>query len=282
MAGISEIRPSPIAGMWYSADPKRLADEVDAYITQAHLPAFDGQVIGIVTPHAGYRFSGSTAGYAFRTIQGSSFDLAAVVSPMHEYHPASILTTAHQAYATPLGDVPVDRQAVEELTLLLNNQTGIDLIAVANDGEHSLEIELPFLQRALAGSFHLIPLMVRTQTAAVLEVLGKSLAKVLASRNAILVASTDLSHFYPEMVARRLDAGMLEIIEGFDPAAVLDAEADGKGHACGAAAIATVMWAARDMGANKVVVLNHSTSGDETGDYSQVVGYGAAVLLKTE
>ncbi len=282
MVGISEIRPSPIAGMWYSADPKRLANDVDKYIAQAHLPSFEGKVIGVLTPHAGYRFSGPTAGYAFRTILGASIDLAAVVSPMHEYHPASILTSAHQAYATPLGDVPVDRQAVEELALKMKNQTGIELTAVANDGEHSLEIELPFLQRALVGSFQLLPLMVKTQAAAVLEALGKTLAQVLASRNTLLVASTDLSHFFPEMVARRLDAGMLEIIEAFDPVAVLNAEAEGKGHACGAPAIATVMWAARDLGANKVVVLNHSTSGDETGDYSQVVGYGAAVLLKTE
>lgn len=281
MAGISDIRPSPIAGMWYTADPKRLAQEVDDYISTAHLPALEGEVIGVVAPHAGHRYSGSTAGYAFRTVKGCSFDVVAVISPMHGYHPAGLLTSAHRFYSTPLGNIPVAADLVDALARLLLDRTGVELTSIANDGEHSLEIELPFLQRALTGSFDLLPIMVRTQAPAVLEALGKALAEVLKPRKALLVASTDLSHFYPEMVARRLDSGMLEAIGSFDPGAVLEAEASGKGYACGAPAVAAAMWAARELGADKVKVLHHSTSGDETGDRSQVVGYGAAVILKS-
>jgi len=281
MAGISDIRPSPIAGMWYTADPKRLAQEVDDYISTAHLPALEGEVIGVVAPHAGHRYSGSTAGYAFHTVKGCSFDVIAVISPMHGYHPAGLLTSAHRFYSTPLGNIPVAADLVDALARLLLDRTGVELTSIANDGEHSLEIELPFLQRALTGSFDLLPIMVRTQAPAVLEALGKALAEVLKPRKALLVASTDLSHFYPEMVARRLDSGMLEAIGSFDPGAVLEAEASGKGYACGAPAVAAVMWAARELGADKVKVLHHSTSGDETGDRSQVVGYGAAVILKS-
>lgn len=281
MAGISDIRPSPIAGMWYTADPKRLAQEVDDYISTAHLPALEDKVIGVVAPHAGHRYSGSTAGYAFRTVKGCSFDVVAVISPMHGYHPAGLLTSAHRFYSTPLGNIPVAADLVDALARLLLDRTGVELTSIANDGEHSLEIELPFLQRALTGSFDLLPIMVRTQAPAVLEALGKALAEVLKPRKALLVASTDLSHFYPEMVARRLDSGMLEAIGSFDPGAVLEAEASGKGYACGAPAVAAVMWAARELGADKVKVLHHSTSGDETGDRSQVVGYGAAVILKS-
>lgn len=281
MAGISDVRPSPIAGTWYTADPKRLAHQMDEYIAAAKLPDLNGEVIGIIAPHAGHRYSGPTAGYAFRAVQGNSYDLVAVLSPMHGFHPASLLTTAHKAYSTPLGNIPVDIDALQELTQLMLQQSKAELIPVANDGEHSLEIELPFLQRAIQGEFHLLPVMVRTQAAMTIETLGKSLAKVLASRKSLLVASTDLSHFYPEMVARRLDSGMLEAFTSLDPQAVLDAEETGKGYACGAPAVAAMMWAARELGANKVVILHHSTSGDETGDYNQVVGYGAAVLLKT-
>ncbi len=281
MAGISDIRPSPIAGMWYTADPKRLAQEVDDYISTAHLPALEDKVIGVVAPHAGHRYSGSTAGYAFRTVKGCSFDVVAVISPMHGYHPAGLLTSAHRFYSTPLGNIPVAADLVDALARLLLDRTGVELTSIANDGEHSLEIELPFLQRALTGSFDLLPIMVRTQAPAVLEALGKALAEVLKPRKALLVASTDLSHFYPEMVARRLDSGMLEAIGSFDPGAVLEAEASGKGYACGAPAVAAAMWAARELGADKVKVLHHSTSGDETGDRSQVVGYGAAVILKS-
>ena len=281
MAGISDVRPSPIAGMWYTSDPKRLAKEIDDYIAAAHLPELEGDVIGVVAPHAGHRYSGATAGYAFRTVTGTSFDLVAVISPMHGYHPAGLLTSAHKFYSTPLGNIPVSQGVMDELTRLLHDRTGTELTPVANDGEHSLEIELPFLQRALAGNFELVPIMVRTQAPAVLENLGKALAEVLKNKTALLVASTDLSHFYPEVVARRLDSGMLEAIGIFDPASVLKAEASGKGYACGAPAVAAAMWAARELGADKVQVLHHSTSGDETGDRSQVVGYGAAVMLRS-
>lgn len=281
MAGISDVRPSPIAGMWYTSDPKRLAKEIDDYIAAAHLPELEGDVIGVVAPHAGHRYSGATAGYAFRTVKGTSFDLVAVISPMHGYHPAGLLTSAHKFYSTPLGNIPVSQGVMDELTRLLHDRTGTELTPVANDGEHSLEIELPFLQRALAGNFELVPIMVRTQAPAVLENLGKALAEVLKNKTALLVASTDLSHFYPEVVARRLDSGMLEAIGIFDPASVLKAEASGKGYACGAPAVAAAMWAARELGADKVQVLHHSTSGDETGDRSQVVGYGAAVMLRS-
>ncbi len=281
MAGISDIRPSPIAGTWYTADPKRLAHQVDEYLAAAKLPDLHGEVIGIIAPHAGHRYSGPTAGYAFRAIQRNSYDLVVVISPMHGFHPASLLTTAHTAYSTPLGNIPVDAEAIKELTELMLQQSGADLFPVANDGEHSLEIELPFLQRAVEGDFHLLPVMVRTQSARTIEILGKSLAKVMASKKSLLVASTDLSHFYPQATAQRLDTGMLEAFSSLDPMAILDAEETGKGYACGAPAVAAVMWAARELGANKVEILHHSTSGDVTGDYNQVVGYGAAVLLKT-
>ncbi len=280
MAGIFDVRPSPIAGMWYTADPKRLAKEVDEYISAAHLPPLEGDVIGVIAPHAGYRYSGPTAGYAFRSVKGASFDVVAVISPMHGYHPAGLLTSAHRFYSTPLGNIPISKDLVEGLTRLLHDRTGVELTPVANDGEHSLEIELPFLQRALAGSFDLLPIMVRTQAPAVLQALGIALAQVLANKKVLLVASTDLSHFYPEMVARRLDSGMLEAIGFFEPDSVLEAESTGKGYACGAPAVAAVLWAAQELGANHVQVLHHSTSGDETGDRSQVVGYGAAVVLK--
>ncbi len=173
MAGISDSRPSPIAGMWYEADPKRLEQQVDGYIDAAHLPVLDGEVIGIIAPHAGHRYSGPTAGYAFRAIKGMSYDLVAVISPMHGYHPASLLTTAHKSYETPLGKVPVDIEAVDFLSHLLASQTGTELTPIANDGEHSLEIELPFLQRAISGAFQLLPVMVRTHAAPAVEALGK-------------------------------------------------------------------------------------------------------------
>jgi len=279
MNGIAEVRPSPIAGTWYSADPQRLARQVDQYLSEASGPEITGQVMAVIAPHAGHRYSGRTAGYAFAPVMGQERDLVAVISPMHGAYPATLLTSAHSAYGTPLGPVRIDSQAVSQLDELLA-QEGQSLTHAANDQEHSLEIELPFLQRALRGEFKLLPVMVRSQAPLVARRLGHALAQVMQDRSGLLVASTDLSHFYPEEMANELDLEMLRRMRGFSPDDLFTAERMGKGFACGVAAVAAVMWAAREMGANLVEILHHSTSGDETGDHGSVVGYGAAVIVK--
>ena len=280
MSTASEIRPSPIAGLWYSGDPNQLGREIDNYLSQAKAPELEGEVAAVIAPHAGYVYSGKTAGYAFRCVQGQQYDLVAVISPYHSYHPDPFLTSAHQAYATPLGSVQIDVQAVESLDQHLTQHTGPGLTAIANDREHSLEIELPFLQRSLAGKFQLLPVMLGTKTPQAIQEFGESLAHVLGSKSALLVASTDLSHFYPEPLAKEYDAEMLKQIESFSPEDVLKADREGTGFACGAAAVAAVLWAARELGANKVEVVHQSTSGETSGDRESVVGYGAAVVLK--
>jgi MEMO1 family protein len=275
-----DIRPSPIAGQWYPGDPKRLSITVDAYIQEAKLPLIEGQVMGIVAPHAGYPYSGPVAGYAFAILQGLQPELVSVVSPMHYPYSEPFLTTAHEAYETPLGIVPVDKAAVEKLNQLLGKEFGFGLASVRRDREHSLEIELPFLQRAIRSEFKLLPVMVREQSRRGARILGKCLAETVRDRNALLVASTDLSHFYPQELANDLDEVMLARIEAFDPDGVIRVEEEGRGFACGRGALAAVLWAAKDLGANSVKILRHATSGDVTGDLSQVVGYGAAVILR--
>lgn len=279
MSGIAEVRPSPIAGTWYTGDPERLRQQVDHYLAAASLPELSGDVLGVVAPHAGHRYSGKTAGYAFATLKGQSRDLVAVLSPMHAIYPGNLLTTAHRAYATPLGPVWVDQDALGQLNGNLARD-GLPLNPVAHDKEHSLEIELPFLQRALSNDFKLLPIMIRSQSPLIAQRLGHALAEVLRGRSALLVASTDLSHFYPQDQANVLDQEMLRRMSLLAPEDLFAAEHTGKGFACGVAAVAAVLWAARELGADTVKILHHSTSGDETGDFSSVVGYGAAAILK--
>jgi len=280
MSAQFDVRPSPIAGQWYPGDPKQLSTDVDRYIHEAKLPEIKGEVVAIVTPHAGHIYSGPIAGYAFAALKGYKPELVAVVSPMHYPYNEPLITTAHAAYETPLGIIPVDAEAVQMLDELLENELGYGLARIRHDREHSLEIELPFLQRVIASEFTLLPVMVRDQSRRVTRILGQCLAKTLRGRNALLVASTDLSHFYPQRIADELDAEMLRCIESFEPEAVIQAEEEGRGFACGRGALAAVLWAAKDLGADTVKILKHATSGDVTGDTSQVVGYGAAVILR--
>jgi AmmeMemoRadiSam system protein B len=159
---------------------------------------------------------------------------------------------------------------------------GFGLTKVAYDQEHSLEIEIPFLQRSLVGDFKLLPVMVRAQSPKISRQLGQALAETLRGKNALLVASTDLSHFYTQKEALSFDTEMLRRIESFSPEDVFCAEEEERGFACGLGALTAVLWAAKELGADTVKVLRHGTSGDITGDYSRVVGYGAAVLMKNQ
>ncbi len=251
------------------------------YLDGAQLPELKGSVVAVVGPHAGHRYSGPVAGYSFAAVRGAKPDLVAVLSPFHNFHSEALLTTSHEAYATPLGSVPVDRKAVAALDTALQAQAGLELTRIANDPEHSLEIMLPFLQRALQSKWQLLPVMVRAQDVETCRQLGLMLAQAAGGRDALLVASTDLSHYYDQQTALTLDRAMLSRLEAFDPESLFDLERSGRGYACGLGALTAVMWAAHELGANKVEILRHATSGDVTGDYSAVVGYGAAAILKT-
>jgi AmmeMemoRadiSam system protein B len=200
---------------------------------------------------------------------------------MHHPYVEPLLSTAYDAYSTPLGNVPVDKGALQELDDFLRSELGFGLSPVEYDPEHSLEIELPFLQRALSSEWKLLPVMDRAREPHISQKLGKALAQVLRGKNFILVASTDLSHFYSQQTAMVYDRSMLHQIEAFDPEGAFDLERAGKGFACGLGALTAVMWAARELGANTVQLLRHATSGNVTGDYSSVVGYGAAAILRS-
>lgn len=275
-----DVRPSPIAGKWYEGNAKALSRSIDDFLNDAKLPELDGEVVGVIAPHAGHVYSGAVAGYAFAALRGRQPDLVAVISPMHHPYYEPLLTTSHEAYRTPLGDIPVHRDALNELDVVLKSELGFGLSPVSRDPEHSLEIELPFLQRTLKSDWKLLPVMVRAQDPRVSRGLGRALAQVLRPRKFALVASTDLSHFYNQAAALKFDRAMLDAIESFDPEAAFDLERAEKGFACGLGAVTAVMWAARELGAERVMVLRHATSGDVTGDYASVVGYGAAVILK--
>jgi AmmeMemoRadiSam system protein B len=280
MPSIASVRPSPIAGSWYARDSDRLRESIESYLHNAILPEIQGKVIGLVAPHAGHIYSGATAGYAFKTVESKSFDRVVVLSPFHDFHFAPLLTTAHDAYQTPLGKMEVDRTTLDEIENDLT-KSALSLTPIAHDREHSLEIELPFLQVALKSPFLLVPIMVRTQQPDQVHALASALAHSLEGKSALLVASSDLSHFYPEKTAETFDEEMMKQIEAFSPEGVFKTEKEGKGFACGLSAITAVLWTAEELGANRVKLLHHSTSADQTGDRSSVVGYGAAVILKT-
>lgn len=283
MKPVLDTRPSPIAGQWYPANAHHLAEQVDRYMDEAQLPEIEGEVIAVMAPHAGHLYSGPVAGYAFAAVRGLEPDIVVVISPMHYPYYEPLISSAHTSYSTPLGEIPVDHGSLDKLDSYLLEELEYGLTRVGHDQEHSLEIELPFLQRALNVPFRLIPIMVREQSTRVARSLGSAIARLFPTEDGpsgLLVASTDLSHFYPRDVAKKLDEEVLRQVEEFDPTGVIRVEEDGKGFACGRGALAAVLWAAKDLGGNHTQVLHYATSGDVTGDYARVVGYGAAVVTR--
>ncbi len=276
-----DIRPSAIAGTWYPAERTALQAMVAGFLKSARSPQVAGKIWGMIVPHAGFQYSGAVAANAFALLQGWAPAVIVVLSPYHDFHTAAFLTSAHKAYRTPFGVVEVHRQSLAAVDDALQARFGESLTPLVADREHSLEIQLPFLQH-LVGDFQLIPIMLRTREAHMLQGLGLLLAQTLADREVLFVASSDLSHFYRQKEAHKLDTEVLHRIEAYDPAGVLSAEQEDVGYACGGAAIAAALWGAREMGANRVSLAGYATSGDLNGDYERVVGYGSAVIWQQD
>lgn len=279
-----DIRPSPISGRWYPGHSAALAESVDEFLNAAQVNPRHQKIIGVIAPHAGHLYSGAVAGHAFQSVRGLEIDTIAIACPSHFHDDGALITSGHEAYETPLGTVAVNQSLVEdlrnELAKSLNKDKSESLIPIRCDQEHAIEIELPFLQRAFRDGFSLIPIMMRDQSERISKALGGALAKILPGKKTLIVGSSDLSHFYPDKIAKHLDAVMLKQIDNFDPHGVLKAEEEGRGFACGHGAIAATLWAARDLGATHAQVIQHATSGDVSGDRSSVVGYGAAVIWR--
>ena len=280
MGAITNPRPSPIAGTWYPGDAVKLADSIDRFLSIAKVQPVKGDIKAIIVPHAGHRYSGGVAAYAYKVVREKHPKTIAVISPMHQFYPGRLLTSAHDAYETPLGQVIINHDLVRQLSQALSTTLADGLMPITRDQEHSLEIQLPFLQRIYPDGFYLLPVMLRDQSAVTARALADALFTVLPE-DALLVASSDLSHFYTENDALQLDGTILKAIQTFSPEDLYQVEAESKGFACGLGAIACVLWAGRKLGANRVDILNQSTSGKVTGDLTSVVGYASAVVYQT-
>ncbi len=277
--GSLDVRPSPIAGLWYPADPEVLRQEIDLYLTHSPAECPQGTVHGLLAPHAGLRYSGPVAASAFKCLSARRPQVVAVLSPYHNPHPAPLLTSGHRAYDTPFGPVQVDPDLVQRLHQHLTARLGFGLTPIRRDPEHAVEIELPFLQRLLP-EFRLVPVMMRDQSPRTVRALAAALVETLAEVDAVLVASSDLSHYYPQDVAESLDRRLLRRIQRFNAQGVEELCEQGRAYACGCGAIVAVMQAAQAMGADRARVVHYATSGETSGDYSSVVGYAAAVFWK--
>jgi AmmeMemoRadiSam system protein B len=270
------IRESVIAGSWYPGSAPALAKTIDAFLADVDVPLVQGDLKGLVAPHAGYSYSGSVAAFAYKQLQARVYGTVAVISPVHDYYGGRYLATRKSHYDTPFGLVPVDTELLGQLAREL------ELTLLDQDAEHSLEIQLPFLQHML-GEFTLLPLMMGDQSLASCHQLSTALTKVLAEKEALLVASSDLAHLHSYQEVVEHDRFVQKFVNDFDPEGLSHSLARKEAQACGGGPIVTVMLTARERGADKAEVLKYMNSGDVTGIRTPgqyTVGYLAGVLYK--
>ncbi len=273
-----KVRHSVIAGSWYPGNPATLRGEIKKYLAEAKSPKVKGRIVGIISPHAGYMYSGPVAAYSYKQVIGENFSTVVIVAPSHRAYFKGASIYNQGSYETPLGLVPLDYKLIESIMKL---DPDVRYVPEAHAQEHSLEIQLPFLQVTL-GDFKLVPVVMGDQSWENCVKLAKAVATAVQSapgpKKILLVASTDLSHFHDYSTAVKLDSVVVDAVNAFDPEDLYTALKSGRCEACGGGPMMTVMLASKALGATKAKVLKYANSGDVTGDRGSVVGYMAAVL----
>ena len=270
-----KTRESVIAGSWYPDHPETLKKQIGKYLDQAQISPLGGSLVGLIAPHAGYVYSGGIAAYAYKTLLQQRFDRVLVLAPSHRAHFQGASVYRLGGYGTPLGIVPLDHELIESL---FQQSSLFHYVPRAEAQEHSLEIQLPFLQVVL-GSFRLTPILMGDQSFQSCRDLAETIVHACTDKKVLLIASSDLSHFHPYQDAKRLDQVVLDRVAAFDPAGLSKDLEHGVCEACGGGPMITMMLAAQKLGANKAKVLQYANSGDVTGDTRGVVGYMAAVFF---
>ncbi len=272
------IRPPAVAGSWYPGSPAAIVAELEQYLGRAHVPTPAGRLVALISPHAGWRYSGPVAAFGYSLLRGRRDLSIVLVGPSHRYAFDGVAVWSRGGFETPLGTIPVDAELAAALIAAAPDRV--------KDGprphqeEHSLEMQLPFLQH-LVDDLRIVPCLMgsqeRDEVDALAEAIGEAVTR--ARRPVLLVASSDLSHYNPAPVANQLDALVVDDVARFDAERLMRRLETDRSHACGGGPIVAVMKAARALGARHSHVLRYADSGDAgERDKSRVVGYLSAAL----
>ena len=271
-------RPTAVAGTWYPGNPGALIRDVDDYLAAAAVDA-GSEVRAIISPHAGLMFSGPVAAWAYKAAAAGSYEAAILVGPSHFVGFDGVAVWPGGCFESPLGPARVD----EALAAAILESPIAHERDAAHRREHSLEMQLPFVRR-LFPDLPIVPIVVGYQVRETIDALGALLAEAARDRNVLLVASTDLSHYFDAATADRLDGRVRDLVKTFDVDGLVDVYEQYPEHergryvACGGGAAIAVMRAAQRLGAPAGRVLHYAHSGHVSGDDTAVVGYLAAAF----
>ncbi|MEW6008194.1 MAG: AmmeMemoRadiSam system protein B [Candidatus Omnitrophota bacterium] len=271
-----DIKDSDLAGTWYPANSQKLYNQIKGYLEVANPPQVSGEVLAIISPHAGLQYSGPVAAYGFKLVQNKKIDTVIVVGFSHRKDYDGIAVFNKDGIRTPLGVLYTNKELRENL---LKTNKKIFGNSIFFEDENSIELTLPFIQAAL-GNPKIVLLAIGNQTLESCEVLGTSLYEILkGEKDFLIVASTDMSHYLPYEQAIGVDSEAINLIKEFEPEKLFLASSN-QNRMCGLATVTSTMIAAKKLGASSIEILREANSGDSTLDKSRVVGYLSAAFLK--
>jgi AmmeMemoRadiSam system protein B len=274
-------RTPAVAGMFYPKETEKLKSLVnDCFLSNygpGKIPPTDSKkkIYGVICPHAGYVYSGPIACHSFYAISSNPTELFIIVGPNHWGIGCNVASMKDCSWETPLGNVEVDSQAAKELADISEL---IELDFFSHTKEHSLEVQVPMLQEIFSNKFKILPIAMIDQTQNTAVELGRCIAKITKKNNAMIIGSSDFTHYEENDFAHKQDMALIEPILNLDLETFYEILNAKKITACGYGAIATTMVACKELGATKGELLKYATSGDVMGDKSSVVGYGSIIF----
>lgn len=272
---MKRFRKPAVAGLFYPAHPDILRHKIISLLKETQPLKKENNIKAIIVPHAGYEYSGKTAAYAFNHLENEKIENVIIISPSHYEYFDGISIYPGDGYSNPLGELNINTEIVNQL---IKNSTKIIADKRGHNEEHGIEVELPFLQEVL-GEFSIVPLVIGDQSKKNVEELAEKLSSIV-NDNTLLVASSDLSHFYTNSEADKLDYLIEKRINDFEIEELEKDFFNKKCEACGQGAILSVMTACKNNDVKKSKVLNRTDSSYITGDKKSVVGYLSAIFSK--
>jgi len=269
------IKEPNVAGGFYSADPKELSDSIDYFKESAGSVPTDRKVEIAIAPHAGYPYSGPVAAFTFKAIARNNYKTVIVIGPSHYFPFEGISVWPQGGFKTPLGVIDVDADFAQAL---LKENPKFQSLPQVFEREHSIEVELPFLQKTF-DRVRIVPILMGQPDPQVCRDLAVALDKLIGKRDDVLILiSSDMSHYYTYDVANSMDALTLQAIRDIDPKKFFEANMSRKMEMCGFVPVTTALIYAKLRGIKHVEILKHANSGDTAGDKSRVVGYSSVIF----
>jgi len=282
----SKVRYPRQAGSFYAGSSESLKRQIEKCFTHRFGPGELPKVVekgprkiaGLICPHAGYMYSGPIAANAYYHLATDGLvDVFVILGPNHYGIGSGVAIMNRGVWRTPLGDVEIDTETSSEIA----HKSGIiDVDESAHADEHSIEVQLPFLQYVYGSSFKFVPICFRMQDLDTCREVGQTLAEALKGKNAVIIASTDMTHYEPHRRAVEKDKKAIDAIEKLDEELFYSVLESYNISACGYGPVVALITAAKKIDVKKALLLNYKTSGDITGDTSAVVGYAALSLTK--